>query len=143
MPLQPITDARVWDETVEALGGHPLQKWAWGELKAAHGWHAHRVVLRERTDAPDPWRGRPSWSGPCLGRCVVWPTCPAAQFSPTLSHAPEVADSDRRLLPRPAHCLRSRLSPTGAASTDLTPRPGLIGDALPTRFSIRAPSSST
>ena len=45
MSLRPITDPPRWDETVDSLGGHPLQQWAWGELKAAHGWRAHRVVV--------------------------------------------------------------------------------------------------
>jgi peptidoglycan pentaglycine glycine transferase (the first glycine) len=38
-------DQRVWDEWVAATpGGHLLQSWAWGELKARFGWHAQRVA---------------------------------------------------------------------------------------------------
>lgn len=37
-----------WDGLVEKQGGHPLQLWAWGELKAAHGpWRAVRLSVEE------------------------------------------------------------------------------------------------
>lgn len=39
------TERGLWDEVVHDLDGHPLQLWGWGELKAAHGWTAHRVVF--------------------------------------------------------------------------------------------------
>jgi len=32
-----------WDHLLSQLGGHPLQSWAWGELKARHGWRAERI----------------------------------------------------------------------------------------------------
>ena len=38
-------DAALWDEIVHDLDGHPLQLWGWGEVKAAHGWSAHRVLF--------------------------------------------------------------------------------------------------
>ncbi|NCU37978.1 peptidoglycan bridge formation glycyltransferase FemA/FemB family protein [Candidatus Saccharibacteria bacterium] len=34
----------VWDEVIHDLGGHPLQLWGWGELKATHKWSAHRIL---------------------------------------------------------------------------------------------------
>jgi peptidoglycan pentaglycine glycine transferase (the first glycine) len=38
-------DQAAWDEQVTATpGGHLLQSWAWGELKARFGWHAQRVA---------------------------------------------------------------------------------------------------
>lgn len=40
----------LWDEIVHDLGGHPLQLWGWGEVKAAHGWSAHRVVFTNDDD---------------------------------------------------------------------------------------------
>lgn len=43
----PCTDRDLWDGTVKRLGGHPLQLWGWGDLKAAHRWSAERVLLRE------------------------------------------------------------------------------------------------
>ncbi|HSX00026.1 MAG TPA: peptidoglycan bridge formation glycyltransferase FemA/FemB family protein, partial [Patescibacteria group bacterium] len=36
-----------WDEEVLAIGGHPLQLWGWGEVKAAHNWKVERVFVRE------------------------------------------------------------------------------------------------
>lgn len=35
----------VWDEEVLARGGHPLQLWGWGEVKAAHNWQVERVLV--------------------------------------------------------------------------------------------------
>lgn len=32
-----------WDNYVLENGGHPLQLWGWGDLKAAHGWSACRL----------------------------------------------------------------------------------------------------
>ncbi len=40
---------RSWDTQLERLGGHPLQSWAWGELKARHGWKPERIAFEE------PW----------------------------------------------------------------------------------------
>lgn len=34
-----------WDEAILEKGGHPLQLWGWGEVKAAHGWVAERVFV--------------------------------------------------------------------------------------------------
>lgn len=39
------TEQSTWDELVEASGGHPLQLWGWGEVKAAHGWKVERVQI--------------------------------------------------------------------------------------------------
>ncbi len=36
-----------WDDVILERGGHPLQLWGWGEVKAAHGWRADRVFVRE------------------------------------------------------------------------------------------------
>jgi lipid II:glycine glycyltransferase (peptidoglycan interpeptide bridge formation enzyme) len=39
-------DQAAWDGRVAAApGGHVLQSWGWGELKARFGWHAQRVAL--------------------------------------------------------------------------------------------------
>ena len=37
----------LWDEIIHDLDGHPLQLWGWGELKATHGWSAHRVLFTD------------------------------------------------------------------------------------------------
>jgi lipid II:glycine glycyltransferase (peptidoglycan interpeptide bridge formation enzyme) len=38
-------DEVAWDEAVTAAGGHLLQSWAWGELKARFGWRVQRVAV--------------------------------------------------------------------------------------------------
>ena len=38
-------DASAWDSLVVASGGHVLQSWAWGELKAGFGWQVQRLKL--------------------------------------------------------------------------------------------------
>jgi lipid II:glycine glycyltransferase (peptidoglycan interpeptide bridge formation enzyme) len=44
--LEKLHDEAVWDRLVAATpGGHVLQSWAWGELKARFGWYAQRVAL--------------------------------------------------------------------------------------------------
>lgn len=43
-----ITDRSTWDGLVNQMSGHPLQLWGWGELKAAHNWKAHRLVVRHQ-----------------------------------------------------------------------------------------------
>ena len=41
--LQKCNDKEQWDDYVLEQGGHPLQLWGWGQVKAAHGWTAERV----------------------------------------------------------------------------------------------------
>lgn len=41
--LQRCSDKEQWDEYILENGGHPLQLWAWGQVKAGHGWVAERV----------------------------------------------------------------------------------------------------
>lgn len=41
--LQRCSDKEQWDDYVLEQGGHPLQLWAWGQVKAGHGWVAERV----------------------------------------------------------------------------------------------------
>ena len=43
-------EKELWDEVIHDLGGHPLQLWGWGELKAAHNWNAHRVLFVDEND---------------------------------------------------------------------------------------------
>lgn len=43
LELQRCTDKQQWDEYVLDSGGHPLQLWSWGQVKAGHGWVAERV----------------------------------------------------------------------------------------------------
>lgn len=41
--LQRCTDKDQWDDYVLEHGGHPLQLWSWGQVKAGHGWVAERI----------------------------------------------------------------------------------------------------
>ena len=34
-----------WDGEILKRGGHPLQLWGWGEVKAAHNWKVKRVFV--------------------------------------------------------------------------------------------------
>lgn len=45
--LQRCTDKTQWDEYVLEHGGHPLQLWSWGQVKAGHGWVAERIFAYE------------------------------------------------------------------------------------------------
>jgi lipid II:glycine glycyltransferase (peptidoglycan interpeptide bridge formation enzyme) len=38
-------DAKAWDDLVCNSGGHVLQSWAWGELKAQFDWRVQRISL--------------------------------------------------------------------------------------------------
>lgn len=39
-----------WDDCILENGGHPLQLWGWGDLKAAHGWSACRLFFYNEND---------------------------------------------------------------------------------------------
>jgi lipid II:glycine glycyltransferase (peptidoglycan interpeptide bridge formation enzyme) len=39
-----------WNEYILESGGHPLQLWGWGDVKALHGWEAERLFLRDEND---------------------------------------------------------------------------------------------
>lgn len=41
--IQRCSDKDTWDDYVLEHGGHPLQLWSWGQVKAGHGWVAERV----------------------------------------------------------------------------------------------------
>ena len=41
--LQRSTNKEQWDEYILEHGGHPLQLWAWGQVKAGHGWRVERM----------------------------------------------------------------------------------------------------
>ena len=43
--VQRCHDKEQWDEYVLENGGHPLQLWGWGQVKAAHGWTAERFCI--------------------------------------------------------------------------------------------------
>jgi peptidoglycan pentaglycine glycine transferase (the first glycine) len=37
-----------WDNEILARGGHPLQLWGWGEVKAAHNWDVDRIFIYDK-----------------------------------------------------------------------------------------------
>ncbi|MGN8245415.1 lipid II:glycine glycyltransferase FemX [Cellulomonas soli] len=43
--VEQITDPVAWDALVDSLGGHPLQRWGWGQVKATGSWQAHRLQV--------------------------------------------------------------------------------------------------
>ncbi|WP_392426265.1 lipid II:glycine glycyltransferase FemX [Barrientosiimonas humi] len=47
LAVEPVLDRTEWDAIVDDAGGHPLQLWGWGELKARYEWTAHRYVVRD------------------------------------------------------------------------------------------------
>ncbi len=47
MSITVCDNSQQWDDYVNDLGGHPLQLWGWGQLKAAHGWSAIRLVYQQ------------------------------------------------------------------------------------------------
>lgn len=48
--IRPCTDRTAWDQAVNALGGHPLQLWGWGEVKSRHRWGVERVLVEDAGD---------------------------------------------------------------------------------------------
>ncbi|HEY0119907.1 MAG TPA: peptidoglycan bridge formation glycyltransferase FemA/FemB family protein [Cellulomonas sp.] len=47
-----VDDREAWDDLVLGLGGHPLQLWGWGEVKAEGSWTPRRIVVRDGDGAP-------------------------------------------------------------------------------------------
>lgn len=45
LDVRPCFDRTSFDGVVQALGGHPLQLWGWGEQKSRHAWGAQRFVV--------------------------------------------------------------------------------------------------
>lgn len=72
MALTEVADRRRWDALVQELpAGHPLQLWAWGEVKRLNGWTPYRLALL--------CEGRPVaaaqllfWRLPLWGRSIAY-----------------------------------------------------------------------
>ncbi len=47
MEIRQVNDPAAWDTQVLALGGHPLQSAAWGDLKVHFGWQCVRLATRD------------------------------------------------------------------------------------------------
>ncbi|MFC8923398.1 lipid II:glycine glycyltransferase FemX [Cellulosimicrobium sp. NPDC057127] len=84
LTIRTVTDRTAWDAEVDALGGHPLQLWGWGEVKGAGAWRPHRL----RVTGPD---------GAVVGLAQVLERRLPAQFK-ALSYVPRgpvvVGDAD-------------------------------------------------
>ena len=50
--IREVKNQKEWDGLVERLGGHPLQIWAWGDLKSQHGaWRPIRIAIDKGGEA--------------------------------------------------------------------------------------------
>lgn len=43
--MEKCENKQEWDDEILAGGGHPLQLWGWGEVKAAHNWDVQRLFV--------------------------------------------------------------------------------------------------
>lgn len=50
MQVEQCTDTDEWNQIVTKFGGHPLQLWGWGEVKASHGWIAMRFTVKNQSN---------------------------------------------------------------------------------------------
>lgn len=50
MTVDVCDDQATWDHELLKRGGHPLQLWGWGEVKAAHNWRVERVFVRRNDE---------------------------------------------------------------------------------------------
>lgn len=48
--LQRCNDKDQWDDYILENGGHPLQLWEWGQVKAGHGWKAERLFAYSKDE---------------------------------------------------------------------------------------------
>lgn len=83
LSVRPCTDRAVWDGLVNERGGHPLQLWGWGEVKAAHQWQVERLMV---ADGDTPVGG-----AQVLYRALPWPLKSLAYLSRGPVCAPEDA----------------------------------------------------
>jgi peptidoglycan pentaglycine glycine transferase (the first glycine) len=44
-----VASPALWDTALEAIDGHLLQSWRWGEFKSRHGWAVERVAAADTT----------------------------------------------------------------------------------------------
>jgi len=78
-----------WDQLIKAAGGHILQSWAWGELKARFGWRVQRFAV-DGACAQVLYRRLPAG----LGTLAYLPKGPLVDYD-NLSSFPALLDSIR------------------------------------------------
>uniref|UniRef100_UPI0039F07838 lipid II:glycine glycyltransferase FemX n=1 Tax=Sinomonas sp. G460-2 TaxID=3393464 RepID=UPI0039F07838 len=83
LTVRECTDRAAWDALVTAHGGHPLQLWGWGELKAAHQWRTERLIVGDGE--------RPLGGAQVLYRALPWPLKSLAYLSRGPIGSPEDA----------------------------------------------------
>lgn len=71
-----MVSEETWDEAVARSGGHVLQSFAWGELKARFGWRVERLAL-EKARAQVLYRALPGG----LGTLAYVPKGPVADYA--------------------------------------------------------------
>jgi lipid II:glycine glycyltransferase (peptidoglycan interpeptide bridge formation enzyme) len=84
LTVSPCRDRAAWDTLVNGHGGHPLQLWGWGEVKAAHHWRTERLIV---TDGETVVGG-----AQVLYRTLPWPLKSLAYLSRGPVCAPEDAE---------------------------------------------------
>ncbi|WP_369046907.1 lipid II:glycine glycyltransferase FemX [Sinomonas sp. P10A9] len=47
LTVRPCTERTEWDALVNSQGGHPLQLWGWGQVKAEHHWRTERLLVQD------------------------------------------------------------------------------------------------
>jgi lipid II:glycine glycyltransferase (peptidoglycan interpeptide bridge formation enzyme) len=92
LTVRPCTDRETWDGLVNAHGGHPLQLWGWGEVKAAHHWRTERLIVSDG----DAIVG----GAQILYRALPWPLKSLAYLSRGPVCAPEDAERVLRAVAR-------------------------------------------
>jgi lipid II:glycine glycyltransferase (peptidoglycan interpeptide bridge formation enzyme) len=83
-------DREEWDALVDRFGGHPLQLWGWGQVKAEHHWRVERLVVE---DPAHDAAGAAAAVGVAqvLYRALPWPLKSLAYLSRGPACAPEDA----------------------------------------------------
>ncbi|MEA5456207.1 peptidoglycan bridge formation glycyltransferase FemA/FemB family protein [Sinomonas sp. JGH33] len=83
LTVRACTDRAEWDALVNSRGGHPLQLWGWGEVKAAHHWRTERLVVGDGAEVLG--------GAQVLYRALPWPLRSLAYLSRGPVCAPEDA----------------------------------------------------
>jgi lipid II:glycine glycyltransferase (peptidoglycan interpeptide bridge formation enzyme) len=108
----PSTGQKNWDALLAQAGGHVLQSWSWGELKARFGWRVQRLALR-RSQAQVLYRPLPAG----LGTIAYVPKGPRLDYTSDSALAELVAEI--RPLARRQRAICLKIEPDAAESPDL------------------------